>query len=84
MGSFISAHKMFGNSNNNDKTNNSTKICYKCSKIIDESRYDICVRCKITLHSECEETYGHKYYTICPHCDRCGSLGTVQGAPLVA
>ena len=77
MGSFISSHNMFGN-----KTNNSTKVCFKCSKIIDETSYVICVRCKIHLHCECEASSGHKYYTICPSCDRCGSLGTLQGTPL--
>jgi hypothetical protein len=44
---------------------------------IDDATYIICVRCKIALHNSCEETYGHKYYTICPRCDRGGSLGTM-------
>jgi len=83
MGSFISSHKMFYDSNNSDKTNDSTKKCYKCSKIIDETSYVICVRCTITLHNECEASSGHKYYTICPHCDRCGSLGTIQGTRII-
>jgi hypothetical protein len=82
MGSFISAHKMFCDSNNNDKINNSTKICYKCSKKIHETSYIICVRCKITLHSDYLEKYGNKIYTICPCCDICGSLGMLQGIPL--
>jgi hypothetical protein len=82
MGSFISSHKMFCGSNNNDKTKNTTKICHKCSEIIDDTSYIICVRCKITLHSECEETYGNKYYTICPGCNNRGSLGKVQGTPI--
>ena len=72
MGSFISAHAMFSNNNNN----NNNKICYKCSKSIHDKRYIICVRCKIALHECCEESYGHKYYTQCPRCDRHGSLGT--------
>jgi hypothetical protein len=76
MGSFISAHKMFCGSNN------STKICHKCSKIIEDTSYIICVRCKISLHSECEETYGNKYCTICPGCNNPGSLGTLQGTPI--
>ena len=75
MGSFISAHNMFCTIDNGKNINN-TKICYKCSKKINESRYVICVRCKISLHEICEALYGHKYWTICPRCDRCGSLGT--------
>jgi hypothetical protein len=71
MGSFISTDNIFANNKNN-------KQCFKCSKIIDDRTYIICVRCKIALHNECEESYGHKYYTHCPHCDRCGSLGTLH------
>ena len=73
MGSFISAHMMFHNKNviNNEK-------CFSCSKIIDDKTYIICVRCKIALHNDCEACYGHKYYTVCPRCDRCGSLGIMQ------
>jgi hypothetical protein len=73
MGSFISANMMFYNTN---VKNN--KQCFKCSKIIDDKTYIICVRCKISLHNECEESYGHKYYTHCPRCDRYGSLGTIH------
>jgi hypothetical protein len=73
MGSFISAHMMF---NNKNVKNN--KICYKCLKIIDDKTYIICVRCKIALHNDCEASYGHKYYSVCPRCDRCGSLGTMH------
>jgi uncharacterized paraquat-inducible protein A len=73
MGSFISAHTMFSNNYN---SNNNNKICFKCSKIIEDKTYIICVRCKIALHETCEKTYGFNYYTVCPHCDRCGSLGT--------
>ena len=73
MGSFISAHKMIWC--NNEK--NKHRICYTCLKIIDDKTYIICVRCKIALHNDCETSYGHKYYTVCPRCDRGGSLGTM-------
>ena len=76
MGSFISANMMFCNKNVNNN-----KICYTCSKNIDDKTYIICVRCKIALHNDCEVSYGHKYYTVCPRCDRCGSLGTMH-APM--
>jgi hypothetical protein len=75
MGSFISANMMFANTSSSNKNN---KKCFKCSKIIDAKTYIICVRCKIALHNECEEYYGHKYYTQCPRCDRYGSLGTLH------
>lgn len=74
MGSFISAHAMFYN--NNEK--NKHRICYTCLKKIDDKTYVICVRCKIALHNHCEASYGHKYYTVCPRCDRGGSLGTMH------
>lgn len=47
-------------------------------KKIDENNYIICVRCKIALHNNCEASYGNKYYTMCPRCERYGSLGTIQ------
>jgi hypothetical protein len=75
MGSFISAHNMF--TSNNDAVSNK-KACFKCSKKITDATYIICVRCKIALHNNCEETYGNKYWTVCPRCDRCGSLGTMH------
>jgi len=73
MGSFISAHTMFTGYNEQNKH----RICYSCSKKIDDRSFIICVRCKIALHNYCEESYGYKYYTVCPRCDRCGSLGTM-------
>ena len=73
MGSFISAHSMFTGKNERNKH----RICYSCSKKIDDKTFIICVRCKITLHKDCEETYGNKYWTVCPRCDSCGSLGTM-------
>ncbi len=78
MGSFISANMMFDNKN---VTNNKKCKCYTCSKKIDDKTYIICVRCEIALHNECEASYGHKYYTVCPRCDRGGSLGTMH-APM--
>jgi hypothetical protein len=82
MGSFISAHNMFVTGDGVKNAKN-MKICYKCSKIINENIYIICVRCKISLHELCEASYyGDKYWTICPRCDSCGSLGTIHGAPL--
>ena len=76
MGSFISAHSMFTGKNERNKH----RICYSCSKKIDDKTFIICVICKITLHKDCEETYGNKYYTICPNpvCNKehpCGTLG---------
>lgn len=86
MGSFISAHKMFcGNSSNigNSDNTNKIKICYECSKKIEEGSFIICVRCKILLHDKCEEIFrNNQTYTTCPRCDRCGSLGTVQDMPV--
>jgi len=73
MGSFISAHKMIWC--NNEKSKN--RICYTCSKQIQDKTFIICVRCQISLHNKCEQSYGHKYYTVCPRCDRGGSLGTM-------
>jgi hypothetical protein len=73
MGSFISSSIMCRNTN---VTNN--KKCYTCSKSIDDKTYIICVRCKIALHNDCEVSYGNKYFTVCPQCDRCGSLGTIH------
>jgi len=75
MGSFISAHNMFANTSSSNKNN---KKCFKCSKIIDDKTYIICVRCKIALHENCEKSYGHNYFTVCPRCDSCGSLGTMH------
>ena len=73
MGSFISANMMFHN-----KTEKNDKKCFTCSKMIHDKTYIICVRCKIALHNDCESSYGHKYYTICPRCDRGGSLGKLH------
>jgi hypothetical protein len=74
MGSFISAHSMFSCNINSNKD----RICYTCSKKIDENSFIICVRCKIALHNNCETSYGNKYFTVCPRCNRCGSLGKLQ------
>jgi hypothetical protein len=73
MGSFISAHTMFTGYNEKNKH----RTCYSCSKKIDDISFIICVRCKIALHNDCEESYGNKYYTVCPGCDKRGSLGTM-------
>lgn len=70
MGSFISSHAMYTN-----KT--IEKKCFTCSKKITENKYIKCVRCNILLHKQCEELTSNKYYTICPRCDRCGSLGSI-------
>ena len=72
MGSFVSTLGMFNCNNNNNN-----KKCYTCSKLIEDKTYIICVRCKIALHNDCEASYGNKYSTVCPRCDRCGSLGTM-------
>jgi len=76
MGSFISAHTMFTGYNEKNKH----RTCYSCSKKIDDRSFIICVRCKIALHNDCEESYGNKYYTVCPNpvCNKehpRGSLG---------
>ena len=74
MGSFISAHKMFQST---DKNNYKNKNCFICSEHIKEKQYTVCVRCKIGIHNICEESYRtSKYYTVCPNCDRGGSLAT--------
>ena len=71
MGNYISAHKMYCDDNKN-KT-----ICFICSENIKEKQFTVCVRCNIGIHNICEELYRtNKYYTICPHCERCGSLAT--------
>jgi hypothetical protein len=83
MGSFISAHRMFqgndsskGNNVNNSNNKNKT-ICFICSEHIQEKEHTVCVRCQIGIHNICEESYRtNKYFTVCPHCDRCGSLAT--------
>jgi hypothetical protein len=82
MGSFISAHSMFTGKNESNERNeqNKDRICYSCSEKINVKTFIICVRCKIALHKDCEESYGHKYYTICPNpvCNKehpCGTLG---------
>jgi hypothetical protein len=79
MGSFISAHSMFTGKNERNKQHeqNENRICFTCSKKIDDKSFVICVRCKIVLHNNCEETYGNKYYCVCPRCDKVGSLGTM-------
>lgn len=88
MGSFISAHKMFqgkynrnnndiGNKNNNDIGNKNKAICFICLEHIQEKEHTVCVRCQIGIHNICEESYRtNKYFTVCPRCDRCGSLAT--------
>jgi hypothetical protein len=74
MGSFISAHKMFRNNDNYNNSKNKT-ICFICSEDIKEKQFTVCVRCEIGIHNICEESYRtNKYYTVCPRCDRCGSL----------
>jgi hypothetical protein len=73
MGSFISAHNMF---TSNIKPNKH-RICYICTKNINDNVFVICVRCKISLHNNCEASYGNKYCTTCPRCERYGSLGTI-------
>jgi hypothetical protein len=71
MGSFISSAAMYTNKNTDKK-------CFTCSKKITEKTYIKCVRCDIFLHKQCEELTSNKYYTICPRCDRCGSLGSID------
>jgi hypothetical protein len=73
MGSFISSHNMFSYNNQDNKH----RICYCCLKKIDDKSFIICVRCKIALHNNCEVSYGNKYNTMCPRCERYGSLGTI-------
>jgi hypothetical protein len=77
MGSFISSYKIFNCNNQSNKN----RTCYCCSKLIEDKTYIICVRCKIALHNDCEESYrcssNIQYSTVCPRCDRCGSLGTM-------
>ena len=52
--------------------------CFICNKRINTENYIKCVRCNITLHNDCEETYRNiKKYCQCPGCKRIGSLGTI-------
>lgn len=73
MGSFISLHTMFTSINKSYKN----RICYTCSKKIDDDNVVIYVRYKTTLHNNYNTRYGNNHYTICPHCDRYGILDTV-------
>ena len=70
MGSFISSSAMYA-----DKPAKNT--CFLCSNQITENKYIKCVRCNILLHDDCEAQYTKTCYTICPRCDRCGSLGMI-------
>lgn len=52
------------------------KICLICWENIENYKWTKCLRCNITLHDICEETYrNQKGYCKCPHCQRIGSLG---------
>jgi len=75
MGSFISALATFSGNNESNKH----RTCYCCSKKIDDKTFIICVRCKIALHNDCEESYGNKYYTVCPNpvCNKEHPRGTL-------
>ena len=70
MGSFISSQATYTDKNRN-------KLCFLCSKQITGKTYTICVQCNILLHNDCEAEHTKTCYTICPRCDRCGSLGKI-------
>lgn len=62
--------------------NGSDEKCFICSSEIKEREFVVCVRCNIKLHNECEvNTRQNKYYTQCPNCHRCGSLGCKTASP---
>ena len=66
------------NCQEDDKVDN--KSCLICwNKIVDKI-WVKCVRCNITLHTQCCDTDGkiiNRTYCLCPHCRRVGSLGTM-------
>lgn len=70
MGSFISCTATY-----TDKPSNH---CFLCSQQITEKTHIKCVRCNILLHNDCEKLHSNTCYTICPKCDRCGSLGQIS------
>ena len=52
------------------------KICLICWENINNNKWTKCIKCNITLHDRCEETYrGELLYCKCPHCQRIGTLG---------
>ena len=52
---------------------NTCLICW------DNINTQTCVKCNITLHNLCEETYrGEKEYCECPHCRRVGTIGILK------
>ena len=71
MGSFISSHAMYAGKS-------AKNTCFLCSNQITENKYIKCVRCNILLHDDCEKQFSNTCYTICPRCDRCGSLGQID------
>lgn len=71
MGSFTSCTAMYTGTPANQS-------CFLCSKNITEIKYIKCVRCNILLHNDCEKDFSNACYTICPKCDRCGSLGQIE------
>lgn len=50
--------------------------CLICWDEIDHIELVECTKCKIYMHSYCEEVFrGGKGYCKCPHCQRIGTLG---------
>ena len=53
--------------------------CLICWENINTQAWCKCVKCNITLHNLCEETYrGEKGYCECPHCRRVGTIGRLN------
>jgi hypothetical protein len=65
MGSFISAHSAF----THDNEDNENRICYTCSKEIDNNDFAIYVRYQSTTL--------RNNYTLCRDCDSCEILDTM-------
>ena len=56
-----------------------SNTCLICWDNINTQTWCKCVKCNITLHNLCEETYrGEKGYCECPHCRRVGTIGILK------
>jgi len=68
-----------GSNSSNQILFEENQTCLICWEQINIRELTKCVRCNISLHHLCEETYrGDKGYCKCPHCQRIGSLGSLR------
>jgi len=54
-----------------------TCSCFICWEKIESIDKVTCIRCNISLHASCEETYRNintRQYCKCPHCQQIGTL----------